>query len=67
MWNNEMYFATTIFDHVADQQYDVFAQPDLVNCFSHPINGTVPRPNLSVFNYIGKGLVGYVRFSNIDK
>lgn len=61
MWNNEMYFATQIFDHVANVQYDVFAQEDLVNCFSHSINGTIPRPNLSPFQYIGKAAVGYVR------
>lgn len=61
MWNNEMYFVTTIFDHVADQQYDVFSQLDEVSCFNHAINGTIPKPNLSAMQYIGTSIVGYVR------
>jgi len=58
-WNNEMYFATQIFDHVADQQYDVFAQLDEISCFSHAINGTIPKPDLTQMVFIGNAVVGY--------
>ncbi len=59
MWQNEMYFSEVIFDHVADQQYDVFMQPDELVCFMHSINGTIPKPNLANMQYIGKALVNY--------
>jgi len=60
-WNDEMYFSTTIFDHSAEVQTDVFSQPDgLINCFDHAINGTVPDPSLGVFTYVGSTLINYV-------
>lgn len=65
MWNNELYFITQIFDHVANQQYDVFSQLELTSCFSHSINGTIPKPNLAQMTFLGKAMIGYVCRGNL--
>jgi len=58
-WKNEMYLAETIFDHAAGKEYRVYYQGGLVNCFDRPINSTLPKPDFSKFNYVGKAIVNY--------
>jgi hypothetical protein len=59
MWNNEMYFAERIFDHTVNMEYNVYMQQDVAVCFSHAINSTIPKPNLSSMTFIGKALLGF--------
>ncbi len=37
--NYFQYFAERLYDHSAEKQYDIYRQPDIVNCFVHVING----------------------------
>lgn len=39
-------------------RYDVFYQQDLAVCFTHAINTTLPKPDLTALNYIGKAVIG---------
>lgn len=39
-------------------RYDVFYQQDLAVCFTHAINTTMPKPDLTALNYIGKAVIG---------
>lgn len=36
----------------------MFYQQDLAVCFSHAINTTLPKPDLTQLNYIGKAIIG---------
>eukprot|EP01087_Luapelamoeba_hula_P009016 TRINITY_DN229_c0_g1_i1.p1 TRINITY_DN229_c0_g1~~TRINITY_DN229_c0_g1_i1.p1 ORF type:complete len:199 (-),score=24.61 TRINITY_DN229_c0_g1_i1:100-696(-) len=58
-WHDEYYYAERIFDHAKGTEYAIFFQPGTVNCFTRPINTTMPQPNFSNLRYIGNATVGY--------
>eukprot|EP01089_Gocevia_fonbrunei_P002074 TRINITY_DN1205_c0_g1_i5.p2 TRINITY_DN1205_c0_g1~~TRINITY_DN1205_c0_g1_i5.p2 ORF type:complete len:116 (-),score=24.24 TRINITY_DN1205_c0_g1_i5:299-646(-) len=43
--NGAEWWGTTIFDHKANRQYNAFFQQDVVLCFYHELNRTIPRPS----------------------
>jgi len=58
-FKDEFYFAEIVFDHAGGKEYRVYYQPGAINCFEHPINGSLPKPTFAQFNYIGKAIVNY--------
>jgi len=59
-WHGERYFAEIIFDHKASTEFSIFYQGALVTCITHEINATMPRPDFSTLNYVGKALIDFV-------
>ena len=58
-WGGEFYLATVIRDHSSQTETSIFYQEDDVTCITGPINGTMPDPDFSQFNYIGVSVVDY--------
>jgi len=58
-WNGELYFSSIYIDHNAQKQTDVFDQMGTISCFSHSINGSLPLPDFSQFQFAGNSLVNY--------
>jgi len=59
-WQGEIYWAEIIFDHKAATEYNVFFQGSLVTCYTNKINSTVPRPDFSTLNYVGKAVIDFI-------
>jgi len=59
IWNGEPYFGTRIFNHVQNIETVVYFQINYAACFSHPINGSIPKPPLNLLNYVAKGIVNF--------
>jgi len=56
---NEGWWQTTIFNHVTEEMYLIFEQPNTALCWYQSINGTVPHPDFSVFSYLGQGNIQF--------
>eukprot|EP01088_Endostelium_zonatum_P021179 TRINITY_DN81_c0_g1_i2.p1 TRINITY_DN81_c0_g1~~TRINITY_DN81_c0_g1_i2.p1 ORF type:complete len:197 (-),score=37.45 TRINITY_DN81_c0_g1_i2:164-754(-) len=59
-WRDEQWWAQIIVDHSHQIEYNVFHQPNVAVCVTNHVNATMPHPNLSGANYIGKAEINYV-------
>jgi len=58
-WQDADWFATLIFDHTKQLEYNVFYQQGTVLCVFNNLTRALPKPNFNNVRYIGKGLVEY--------
>jgi len=59
-FRDEFYFAELIFDHTAKKAYEIFYQDDVVNCFSKPLNTTLPKPNFGGLIFRGNAMINFI-------
>jgi len=57
---DELYFATRIFDHPKGTEYHVFYQESTAVCYTSKINTTLPKPDFSNLDFVGKALIDYI-------
>lgn len=53
-------FRERIFDHGAKTETNVYYDQQSVSCFVRALNTTLPKPDFSKYQYVGKALVAYV-------
>jgi len=59
-FQGQQYFHSQIIDHETEFYYSVYYQINSEFCFFLPLNGSIIKPKLSVFNYTGTATIQFV-------